>query len=150
MPQYIGFSTINANQPKTTNKVAGADGGFGGIVSPIVIGKKFRLVDANLVMQDFINALNIKQGQKVGQPEYGSRIWSFVFEPNTSDTQTKIENEIRRIGNLDPRLILDYVIVYPSEHGILVEMQVAIAPFNNPAIYNIFFDPNLNKAILKQ
>lgn len=150
MPQYIGFSTINANQPKTTNRVAGADGGFGGVVAPIIIGKKFRLVDANLVMQDFINALNIKQGQKVGQPEYGSRIWSFVFEPNTSDTQMKIENEIRRIGNLDPRLILDYVRVYPAEHGILIEMQIAIAPFNTPSIYNIFFDPNLNKAILKQ
>lgn len=150
MPQYIGFSTINADLPKTTNRTAGADGGFGGIVAPIIVGKKFRLVDANLVIQDFINALNIKQGQKVGQPEYGSQIWSFVFEPNTADTQLKIEAELRRIGNLDPRLILDYVRVYPSEHGILIEMQAAIAPFNTPAIYNIFFDPNLNKAILKQ
>lgn len=150
MPQYIGFSTINADLPKTTNRIAGADGGFGGIVAPIIVGKKFRLVDANLVVQDFINALNVKQGQKVGQPEYGSRIWSFVFEPNTADTQQKIETEIRRIASLDPRLLLDYVQVYPSDHGILIEMQVAVQPFNNPSILNIFFDPNLNKAILKQ
>lgn len=150
MPQYIGFSTINANQPKTTNRVAGADGGFGGIVSPIIVGKKYRIVDANLVVQDFINALNIKQGQKVGQPEYGTTIWSFVFEPNSVDTQAKIEAELRRIANLDPRIVLDYIQVYPAEHGILIEMQLAIQPFNTPSIYNIFFDPNLNKAILKQ
>ena len=36
MAQYIGFSTINANKPKTTNNVSGAwaaggDGGPGGI-----------------------------------------------------------------------------------------------------------------------
>lgn len=150
MPQYIGFSTINANKPKSTSEVSGSGGGFGSVVQPIVVGKKFRLVDANLVIQDFINALNIKQGQKVGQPGYGSQIWSFVFEPNTPDTQSKIEAEIRRIATLDPRLILDYVIVYPAEHGILIEVQAAIAPFNIPAIYNIFFDPALNKAILQQ
>lgn len=150
MPQYIGFSTINANSPKTTNRIAGNDGGFGGIVSPIVPGKKFRLVDEQLVVQDFINALNIRQGQKVGQPEYGCLLWSFIFEPNTPETQSKIETEMRRIGSLDPRLILDYIRVYPQDHGILLEVQMAIAPFNNPAIFNIFFDANLNKAILKQ
>jgi phage baseplate assembly protein W len=150
MPQYIGFSTINANQPKSTNRIATNAGGFGGIVSSIIPGKRYRLLDENLVVQDFINALNIMQGQKVGQPEYGCRLWSFIFEPNTADTQMQIEAEMRRVGSLDPRLILDYIRVYPQDHGILLEVQMAIAPFNNPAIYNIFFDPNLNKAILKQ
>lgn len=150
MPQYIGFSTINANLPKTTNRNTGSAGGVGGIIAPINTGKKFRLIDAQLVMQDFINALNIRKGQKVGQPEYGCNLWSFIFEPNTPDTQAKIETEMRRIGNLDPRLILDYIRVFPAEHGILLEVQLAVAPFNDPSIFNIFFDSRLNKAILKQ
>ena len=90
MPQYIGFSTQGANKPKTTNLPTGVDGGVGGILRPVNTGKKFTLVDQQLVLQDFINALNIHQGQKVGQPEYGTTLWSFVFEPNTQDTQYQL------------------------------------------------------------
>ena len=97
MPRYIGFSTINVNKPRSTNLPAGADGGSGGIPNPIIFGKKFQTVDEQLVIQDFINAMNIQQGQKVGQPGYGTTLWSFVFEPNTYDVQFQLENEIRRI-----------------------------------------------------
>ena len=109
MPNYVGFSTINANKPKSTNLPTGENGGVGRVVRPIVPGKKFRLVDQPLVIQDFINALNIPRGQKVGQPEYGTTIWDFVFEPNTADVQYQLENEIRRIITSDPRLELTFV-----------------------------------------
>jgi phage baseplate assembly protein W len=146
MPQYIGFSTINANKPKTTNAMGGIDGGVGSIVNPVRTGKKYSLNDAPLVVQDFINALNIEQGQKVGQPQYGTTLWDFVFEPNTPDTQFAIEREIRRVASLDPRIILDYVKGYPKEHGILLEVQLAIAPFNQALILNVFFDALTNTA----
>ena len=42
MPTYIGFSTINANKPRTTNAVSGAAAGTGGITNPLVFGKKYR------------------------------------------------------------------------------------------------------------
>lgn len=149
MPQYVGFSTINANKPKTTNAPGGIDGGVGGVVRPIYTGKKFRLVDENLVVQDFVNALNIRQGQKVGQPEYGTTLWSFIFEPNTQDTQSALENEIRRVASLDPRLQLNYVKSYPQDQGILIEVELAVVPFNNAAVLNVFFDSLTNKALIK-
>jgi hypothetical protein len=74
MPNYIGFSTINANQPRSTDLNAGVDGGTGSILQPVRVGKKFRLVDTPLVVRDFINSLNIQQGQKVGKPEYGTTL----------------------------------------------------------------------------
>ena len=109
MPSYIGFSTIYANRPRTTNLPTGIAGGTGSITQPIVPGKKFRLVDEQLVIRDFLNALNIQQGQKVGKPEYGTTLWSFVFEPNTSDVQTQLTDEIRRVASQDPRMILNTV-----------------------------------------
>lgn len=149
MPQYIGFSTILANQPRTTNAPAGNDGGVGGILRPINTGKKFRLVDQPLVVQDFLNALNIQQGQKVGQPGYGTTLWSFVFEPNTSDVQFKLETEIRRVASLDPRMVLNTVKAYPQENGILIEIEMAVAPFNQAQMISVFLDSQTNQALLQ-
>jgi phage baseplate assembly protein W len=147
MAQYVGFSTINANKPPTTNMVTGADGGNGGIVRPIIIGKKYRLTDAQLVVRDFINALNIPLGSKVGQPGYGTTLWSFVFEPNTPDMQFQLENEIRRVASQDPRLIINYVRGFPKENGILMETELAVAPFNQPQVLNVFFNGENGTAI---
>jgi phage baseplate assembly protein W len=149
MPTYIGFSTIGANEPKTTNASPGIDGGTGGVLQPTIPGKKYRLVDEALVVRDFINALNIQQGQKVGNPGYGSIIWSFIFEPNDAQTQFRLENEIRRIANGDPRLIINTVKSYPQENGILLEVELAIAPFNNAEILNVFFNNLTNTATLQ-
>lgn len=146
MPQYIGFSTINANKPKSTNKNSGIGGGPGTITDPVIPGKKFRTLDENLVIQDLINALNIRLGEKVGQPQYGTTIWDFVFEPNTQDVQFALENEIRRVAAQDPRLLINYVKCFPQENGILLEVQLAIVPFNQASILSVFFDSSTNTA----
>jgi phage baseplate assembly protein W len=146
MAQYIGFSTINACKPKSTNIINGADGGPD---QPIVFGKKFRMVDVQLVIQDFINALNIPIGSKVGQPQYGTTVWSFIFEPNTQDIQIQLENEIRRIAAQDPRIVLNYVKAFPQENGILLEVQIAVAPFNQPSVINVFFNRQTGVAAIQ-
>lgn len=146
MAQYLGFSTQNACKPKTTNAPIGSSGGPGGINDPVIPGKKFKLVDAQLVIQDFINALNIRKGTKVGQPNYGSDIWNYVFEPNTADVQFRLESEIRRVASLDNRLQLNYVKGFPKENGILIEVEVAVVPFNNPLISTIYFDRSTARA----
>jgi phage baseplate assembly protein W len=149
MPTYVGFSTIGANEPKTTNASTGIDGGVGGVLKPVVPGKKYRLVDEPLVVRDFINALNIQQGQKVGNPGYGSTIWSYIFEPNDPQTRLRIENEIRRIASNDPRLIINTVKSYEQDNGILLEVELAIAPFNNAEILNVFFNNLTNTATVQ-
>lgn len=150
MPQYIGFSTKDACKPKSTNQVtdAGLDGGGGSIDKGITWGKKFRILDAQLVIQDFINALNIPLGSKVGQPGYGTKLWGFIFEPNTSDVQFQLENEIRRVATQDPRINLNYVKAFPKENGILIEVQIAVVPFNNPSTLSLFFNRANNTATL--
>lgn len=140
MAQYVGFSTKDACKPKTTNAVGGIDNGIGGIRQSIVWGKKFRLTDVQLVLQDFLNALNIPLGSKVGQPGYGTKAWSFIFEPNTSDVQFQLENEIYRIAGSDPRIILNSVKAFPKENGILLEVELAINPFNQAELVSVFFN----------
>lgn len=154
MPQYLGFSTIDSCKPKSTNTipnggVATSGSGTGTIRQPIVWGKKFRIIDEQLVIQDFINALNIPFGQKVGQPGFGTTLWGFIFEPNTSDVQFQIETEIRRVAARDPRLDINYIKAFPYENGILVETQMSVVPFNNPAVLNVYFNQQTGTASLR-
>lgn len=149
MPTYNGFSTINANKPRSTNLPAGIAGGVGSIPQPVIPGKKYRLVDEQLVIQDFVNALNIQQGQKVGNPGYGTILWSFVFEPNTFDVQNKLETELRRVASQDPRMIVNTVSAYPQENGILIEMELAVAPFNNAQTLSVFFNNSTSTAVIQ-
>lgn len=150
MPNYIGFSTINANKPRTSNpRVPESNYGSTSVVKPLVFGKKFRIVDAPLVIQDFINALNIQQGTKVGQPGYGTTIWSFVFEPNTLDVIGRLENEIKRVASLDPRMELNEVKAYVKENGILIEVQMSVTPFNQPLSLSIVLNNQTKAASLQ-
>ena len=149
MPSYIGFSTINANKPRSTNLPAGIAGGVGSVIQPVIPGKKYRLVDEQLVIQDFINALNIQQGQKVGNPGYGTTLWSFVFEPNTFDVQNTLETEIRRVANQDPRIIVNTESAYTQENGILIEVELAVAPFNNAQTLSVFFNNSTSRAVIQ-
>lgn len=146
MPQYYGYSSINADKPKTTNATSGTDGGPGGIRQPIHWGKKFALVDEQLVIQDFINAFNIRQGTKVGKPGYGTKLWDFVFDPNTADVVYSIQEEVRRVANSDPRITIATISVYPKDNGILIELEMAIVPFNQAQLVSVFLNQQTGTA----
>ena len=109
-------------------------------------GKKFKLVDEQLVIQDLVNALKIRKGEKVGQPSYGTTLWDFVFEPNTSDVQVQIQNEVRRVATQDPRLVINTIRAFPKENGILIEVQLSINPYNNAGDLALFFNSQTNTA----
>ena len=146
MPKFIGFSTQNLDAVRDMQDNSGIDGGAGSIQNPIRYNKKFRTLDEELVVRDLINMLNIPQGQIPGRPEIGTTLWSFVFEPNTLDVQQQLEDEIRRVASYDPRLILNSVNVYPQENGILLEVEFAVALFNEPTQLAIFFDRDTSTA----
>ena len=147
MPTFIGFSTQQLDAVRTGQVFTGVDGGAGSITNPIRPTKKYRIVDRDLVIREFINTLNIPQGQKPGKPEYGTSLWTFVFEPNTFDVQQQLEAEVRRVASLDPRLQLNSVISYPQDNGILIEMEMAISPFNDVLTLSVLFDQNTSRAV---
>lgn len=141
MTTYSGFSTKEVNQPRTV-ETTGAFGGPGSTTYQPRISKKFRLTDQNLVQRDLINALSIVQGSKVGQPTYGTTLWSYVFEQNINAVRTEMEDEIRRVVSQDSRIILNSVAIWPQENGVLFELEIAYQPFNNPTILSL----ELNKS----
>lgn len=145
MATYIGFTTQNIDQVRELFK-PGVDFSEGVVVKPSQASRKYRITDEQLVINDFLNSLNIPQGQRVGKPEYGTTLWSFVFEPNTTDVRYQLETEIRRMAAMDPRLILNTVEAFPQDNGVLIEVELAVAPFNNPINLSITFDQATSRA----
>jgi phage baseplate assembly protein W len=146
MTTFIGFNTQNSGVVRPSQITTGTDAGSGSFVKPQYFGKKFTGYDEQIVIQDLINALNIQQGSKPGNPKYGTTIWNFIFEPNDIETQSSIDSEIRRVAAQDPRIVLNDILTYPADNGILVEVEFAITPFNNVRTLQILFDSATNSA----
>lgn len=114
--------------------------------STIGRSRKFTLTDEELVRRNFLNALNIRQGEIPGRPEYGTRMWDFVFDNQTRELQTAIENEIERVASQDPRMSISSVDFFPAENGIRVEVAAQILPSSVVELLNIFFDQETRSA----
>lgn len=146
MPTYVGFSTQHVENVRTSGFTRGINSTIGSTDKVQRSGKKFRTVDEQLVIQDLVNSFNITQGQKPGKPDYGTSLWSFIFEPNTVDVRKELEHEISRIIGLDPRIILNTLQTTNMENGILIELELAISPFNNVTQLAVLFDQGTKTA----
>jgi phage baseplate assembly protein W len=113
--KYRGFTTIN-------------------------VAKKFRLVDFDLVKQDLINHFNIKKGEKLMQPNFGSIIWNCLYEPLTPEVKAAITEDIRRVVNYDPRLQVDEVIVNEFDQGLQIQIDLTYLPGNYADRLTLNFD----------
>lgn len=108
--------------------------------------KKFTLTDDALVKRDLLNALNIRQGQLPGRPQYGTIIWENLFENQTNETTSNIEVEIQRVAGGDPRLQITNVEIFSQENGILLQIELQIVPSTTSERLRIFFDQETRTA----
>jgi phage baseplate assembly protein W len=108
--------------------------------------KKFTLVDDALIKRDLLNALNIRQGQLVGRPGYGTALWDNLFENQTNETEAAITREIQRVAGGDPRLQITEIDVFPQENGMLIQLLLTIVPSTDAERLSIFFDQQTRRA----
>jgi phage baseplate assembly protein W len=108
--------------------------------------KKFTLVDDALIKRDLLNALNIRQGQLVGRPGYGTALWDNLFENQTNETEAAITREIQRVAGGDPRLQISEIDIFPQENGMLIQILLTIVPSTDAERLSIFFDQQTRTA----
>lgn len=121
MATFIGFNTINQN-------------------------KQFTVIDFELIKIDLLNAFNIRQGELVGRPGYGTIIWNYLFENQTQDTQQAIYNEVQRVAAGDPRIYINTINMFPQQNGILIELELQVVPSTTAERLNIFFNQEQRSA----
>ena len=108
--------------------------------------KKYTLTDYELVRRDLLNSLTIREGELPGRPEFGTRLWNFIFEANNEDTVRAITNEIERVVTYDPRIELNDLVVTQEAHGVILDLVVTIRPNRDPEALFIKFDEESNTA----
>ena len=102
--------------------------------------KKFRLTDLELVKQDLANHFNIRKGEKLMQPSFGTIIWNVLFEPLTEEIKDVIVQDVKKVVSYDPRIVVNNVLVTQFDHGIQIEIELYYAPSNQKDILSLNFD----------
>ena len=108
--------------------------------------KKFTLTDSALIKRDLLNALNIRQGQLPGRPEYGTVLWDSLFENQSNELNQSIIAELQRVAGGDPRIQIANIDIFPQENGILLQVEVQLVPSTDSERLSIFFDQNTRTA----
>lgn len=105
-----------------------------------------RLTDFDLVKRDLLNHFNIRKGEKLGNPSFGTIIWNTIFEPLTPDVENVIIDDVKKIVAYDPRLNVRNVIITEYEYGLQVEIELIYAHTNLTSLLNLNFDRALGVA----
>ena len=102
--------------------------------------KKFRLTDLELVKQDLFNHFQIRKGEKLMNPDFGTIIWNILFEPFTEEIKTAIVKDIQSVVSYDPRISVENINVTQYEYGLQVELDLTYIPTNQTQLLNFTFD----------
>lgn len=108
--------------------------------------KKFRLTDFELVKQDITNHFQIRKGEKLMNPDFGTIIWDTLFEPLDDDTKNMIVQDVRKIISYDPRVGAQNVVVTQFDQGIQIQIELIYISTNQVSTLSLNFDRNASKA----
>lgn len=110
--------------------------GFSTNISP----KKYSITDYALAKRDLLNYFNIRKGEKLMQPNFGTIIWDLLFEPLTEDVQQLITDDITKIVSYDPRLAVGQVAVTQEDKGFLIQLTLSYIPTDQTDVIQLKFD----------
>ena len=100
----------------------------------------YTLSGFELAKQDLTNHFNIRKGEKLMNPEFGSIVWDALYEPLTDEIVSEIEEDIKSIVGYDPRLKAESILLEQYENGLLLELQVKYIP--DQILGSLLFDFN--------
>ena len=98
--------------------------------------------DASAIKQSIVNLLMTNKGERVYQPEYGSDLRRFLFEPMDFATAAAIQsNIVSTIKKFEPRIGILSLEAIPNfdDNGFDVEMTYEIRGTDNPPVNVDFF-----------
>ena len=116
---YKGFSTVN--ETNLTNKI----------------------YDFDLIQQDIMNMFQTKKGERVMNPEFGTVIWSLIYEPFTGEIKQLISEDVTRILNYDPRVTPTQILITEAEYGMIIEATLYYKKEDVSNQMSIAFDKEL-------
>lgn len=95
------------------------------------------LTGKELVIEDLMNHIMTRKGERVMMPTFGSIIHDLIFEPLTTEVKFMIEEDIKGIVEEDPRCEFITMNLKETEHTVSVYLTVSVLPENTPITLEI-------------
>lgn len=101
-----------------------------------------QLTDLELAKRDLLNHFAIRKGEKWTNPEFGSNLPYYVFQPLDDATVDLIEQDVYDVVTNDPRFELasETVTVDNQGQSVIVEVQLIYLPTTTATDLQIKFD----------
>jgi phage baseplate assembly protein W len=132
------YNKITLKSKQTTDSVAPKT--YKGFSTVNTTTENFGLFDFDLIKQDLLNHFNVRQGERLMNPAFGTIIWDLLFEPLTEEIKYAITQNVNAIINYDPRVQAEQVIVTAYENGIQIECMLTYRPYNIRQALQLRFD----------
>lgn len=95
------------------------------------------LTGKDLIIEDLMNHIMTRKGERVMMPTFGSIVHEMIFEPLTPEVKSIIEEDIRSIIEQEPRVTLDFIKVSDTDHTLTVSVTVSIVNEDEPVTLEI-------------
>lgn len=104
------------------------------------------LTGLDLAKQDLSNHFSIRKGEKWANPNFGSDLPYYVFQPLDDITVDAITQEVRTIVNYDPRfqLLDENVDIVEDEHSVTVSIELLYLPTTTATELELKFDRDVD------
>jgi len=104
--------------------------------------KGFLLTDQEAVKQDLLNHIYTVKGERVHQPDFGTRIPLLAFEPLDEKTLSIVREDLTAVFTYDPRVKLIGLSVNaaPSNNLIVAFVDIEYLELNTKETLKLEFD----------
>ena len=138
------FKTIEINPTKNVEEnIVDKSQIYKGFSTTTTGSDSTRIYDFELIKQDLINQFNVRKGEMVMNPEFGTVIWGLLYEPFTDSVKQLITSDVNRILNSDPRAVPSNIDIIESDHGFLMDVTMASVMTNQVDSLKITFDKSI-------
>lgn len=104
VPYFVGFNTVNQNSPP------------------------YALTNVELIKRDINNQFATPKGSRVMLPNFGSNIYSYLFDPFDEYTKNAIIEDAVSVVESDPRVQLQKIDVYQQGQALNIIMVLLFLP----------------------
>lgn len=88
----------------------------------------YTLTNIDLVKRDILNHFSTPMGSRVMRPDFGTRIYEYLFDPFDDYTRNAIMEDVVRVIQTEPRVELISMDVYKDEHTLTVLISLLFKP----------------------
>lgn len=103
-PYFVGFNTVDRLQPP------------------------YSLTNIDIVKRDINNQFATPMGSRLMLPDFGSRIFDFLFDPFDEYTKNAIIEDAVRVVQSDPRVELTSIDVFQEDQALTIVMVLLFKP----------------------